>query len=407
MNQTPAARGRSTPKYQLTLASTGKVGHEGPPSENSPLIDFALKGLERCWLPELGRWSHIYHLDGRRRANESLPHSDVFYTLNVLLGLARVPRIPDAIRVRDIFQRNVPLLLTLPVRKYAFGVALWSAAELDLAVPKDIADDLWAFLSDASNWRNLRAQDVGMILTGVVAQARRLPERWSGIADALFSHIVAEFHRPSGLFGDAPSGLRRRFATFASQVYLAIGCYSYGRQKGEIRAIEIANRCSQNLIAMQGPNGEWPWFFDAAGGAVVDFYEVYSVHQYGMAPALLEFAESHDVSEARSALVKGFNWVLGGNQLARPMFDNGTRLSIRSQARKGELNTDKWRALRAVRNTILGPTSGLAEPKNLELRLECRSYELGWILWAFGQRTDLPELTHHRFFTDIRSAPTH
>ena len=59
-------------------------------SENSPLVDYALKGLELCWLPEYGRWSHIYHLDNRDRPNESVPDSDVFYTLNVLLGLARV-----------------------------------------------------------------------------------------------------------------------------------------------------------------------------------------------------------------------------------------------------------------------------------------------------------------------------
>src|ERR1019366_2913043 len=50
-------------------------GGDGQPL-NSPLIEYALKGLERCWLPEHGRWSHIYHLDGRKDPNESLPQSD-------------------------------------------------------------------------------------------------------------------------------------------------------------------------------------------------------------------------------------------------------------------------------------------------------------------------------------------
>ena len=50
---------------------------------------------------------------------------------------------------------------------------------------------------------------------------------------------------------------------------------------------------------------------------VLDFYEVYSVHQYGMAPAFLECAERHGVPKARDALIKGFKWVLGDNQLAR------------------------------------------------------------------------------------------
>ena len=82
---------------------------------------------------------------------------------------------------------------------------------------------------------------------------------------------------------------------------------------GDDRAIQIANACTRKLIERQGPNGEWPWFFDAASGRVLDFYEVYSVHQYGMAPAFLGHAEQHGVFEARSAIVRGFNWVLGQN----------------------------------------------------------------------------------------------
>src|SRR5215471_9272192 len=78
----------------------------------SPLMRFVLRGLDSCWLPLVNRWSHIYHLDGRENPNESLPQSDVFYTLNVLLGLSRLvragwrpPRDP-----RSIFMRNACLI---------------------------------------------------------------------------------------------------------------------------------------------------------------------------------------------------------------------------------------------------------------------------------------------------------
>jgi hypothetical protein len=368
--------------------------------ENSPLIDYALKGLERCWLPDHGRWSHAYHLDGRQQPNQSNPSSDVFYTLNVLLGMARVPSVPATINVPEIYQRNVQQLLRLPVRKYAFGVALWAAAELRLDVPEDVAARVFADVSDRRTLRSFRAQDIGMVLTGIAAQARGDSKRWSRAADELYSQILAGYCWPSGLFADASSGPRRRFASFASQVYLTLACYSYGELKGDARAIEIANRCSRKLISLQGPNGEWPWFFDAKNGLVVDFYEIYSVHQYGMAPAFLEFAERHGVPEARSALIRGFNWVLGANQLAKPMLEPALHLSIRSQVRKGELHSDKWRMLRAIRNSLLRTASGLADPSKLELRLECRSYELGWILWSFGRRSDLPQLTHHGLFCD-------
>src|ERR1700682_4113434 len=105
------------------------------PSQNSHLVNYALSGLQKSWLPEHGRWSHIYHLDGRGSPNESLPQSDVFYTLNVLLGMSRLTETPDSINVSEIFRRNVFQLTRLPVPTYSFGMALWAAAELDLEIP--------------------------------------------------------------------------------------------------------------------------------------------------------------------------------------------------------------------------------------------------------------------------------
>jgi hypothetical protein len=367
---------------------------------NSPLVDYALKGLDRCWLPEFGRWSHIYHLDKRDQPNESVPPSDVFYTLNVLLGMARVRSVPRNIKVAETFERNVRELLALPVSKYAFGVALWAGAELKLALPDDVLRHIDRMLSDKGQWQSFRAQDLGMIVIGVAAQARIDRKKWSPIATDLFEFLLDRYHAPSGLFFDAAFGLRRRYASFATQTYLLLACYAYGELMNDDRAIQIANMRTRKLIERQGPNGEWPWFFDAAGGRVIDFYEVYSVHQYGMAPAFLEVAERHGVSEARAAIIKGFNWVFGQNQLSTPMLVPDLHLSIRSQVRRGELATKKWRVLRALGNSVLGRNAFLIDPSELELRRECRSYELGWILWSFGQRTDLPELTHNPVFVE-------
>ncbi len=196
---------------------------------NTPLINYALKGLERCWLPDVGRWSHIYHLDGRDPPNESVPSSDVFYTLNVLLGLSRVGQIPPGINLRDTFQRNVVQLIDLPVPQYAFGMALWTGAELNLEIPGNILGRIYTLLSDRKNWLKFRAQDLGMILAGVVAQAKRDPKIWSPLADALFEFLEKRYLSRSGLFFDAPRGLRRRFGSFATQTYLTVRLLSIRR----------------------------------------------------------------------------------------------------------------------------------------------------------------------------------
>jgi hypothetical protein len=367
---------------------------------NSPLVNYALAGLQRCWLPEHGRWSHIHHLDGRDSPNETLPPRDVFYTLNVLLGMSRLDEIPDSINLSEIFRRNVRQLTRMPVAKYAFGMALWAGAELELDVPEEVAPHLNSLL-EQGNWSEFRAQDLGMLLTGIVAQARKGRKDWYHLAGPLFCFLSERYHSDSGLFFDAASGFRRRFASFATQTYLTIACYHYGEFAGNSEAIAMANTCSRKLIALQGPRGEWPWFFDARYGRVLDFYEVYSVHQYGMAPALLECAERHDVREARAALTKGFRWVLGENQLGRSMLIPQLQLSVRSQVRKNELHTKNRRMLRAVRNAYLGRSSTLIDPAEVSLRLECRSYELGWILWSFGQRAELSQLTHNETFSGV------
>lgn len=91
----------------------------------------------------------------------------------------------------------------------------------------------------------------------------------------------------------------------------------------------------------------------------------------------------------------------GENQMAIPMLVPDLHLTIRSQVRKGELHSKRRRAFRAIGNSLLGRKAELIDPAGLQLRLECRSYELGWILWSFGNRTDLPELTHNEAFVDV------
>jgi hypothetical protein len=354
-------------------------------------------------MPALGRWSHIYHLDGRAQPNESVPHSDVFYSLNVLLGLSRVTAVPDWIDVKGTFERNAKRLNELPVRKYAFGTALWTAAELGFELPAGVSQTIGRILQSQEDWKAFHAQDLGMILAGVTAQARREPGTWSTIARKLFEFLIERYHSEAGLFFDTAHGPRRRFASFATQTYLTLASYCYGDLSGDERAIRIANACTRKLIGFQGPDGEWPWFFDAQTGRVLDYYEVYSVHQYGMAPAFLEWAERYGVGQARGALAKGFRWVLGQNQMSVPMILPELQLSIRSQLRKGELRTTAWRVLRAIRNSGLGFDGKLAAPESLELRRECRSYELGWILWSFGRRQDFPELTGHPMFASAKS----
>jgi hypothetical protein len=363
----------------------------------SPLIEYVIRGLRNCWLPDKGRWSHIYHLDGRVNPNESIPPSDVFYSLNVLLGLSRLGknRFDLGYDLQDTFETNVVAMCQLPVPKYAYGMALWAGAELNLSLPNEPLLQIEKFINDRENWARFRAQDLGMILIGVIAQQSRESSHWEALAHALFGFLVQRFSCPSGLFYDEAFGLRRRWASFATQTYLTLACYSYAEAFCSDEALRLALACTSKMIALQGQNGEWPWFFDVPQARVVDFYEIYSVHQDGMAPAFLEHAERHGLPGAKDALCKGFFWIYGQNEMRKSMLMPQKSLIVRSHVRRGELHNKSKRVFRALRNTVFHSNDQLVGSDQIELRLECRSYHLGWVIWSFAQRVDVPEITGH------------
>lgn len=368
----------------------------------APLIRYATLGLRRCYMPRAGLWSHKYHLDGRAEPNESVPHSDGYYSLNVLLGFARNPEMiaSEPYDLKAIFKTATGSLQLPRARIYAFGMALWAGAELGLEVPERALSMVRDFTADPSAAVHWTAQDIGLMLSGAIAQSRFNPA-WRGIAASLRDVILASYRAPRGLFFDSGSGIRRHFASFASQVYCCLGLYHFGEAMGDPVAVAAANACVARLIALQGPRGEWPWFFVPRQGTVVDFYEVYSVHQHGMAPAILHHAIRHGVAGAREALVKGFIWLFGNNELGCTMLRPELHLFYRSQRRSGMSGSRAARVLRALSNAALHRCDeiGAARAAGRTLTLEMRSYELGWILWSFGGRHDFPDLTGRAEFS--------
>jgi hypothetical protein len=361
----------------------------------SPLTRYGIAGLRRCWMPEHGRWSHKYHLDGRPSPNESIPHSDLYYSLNVLLGFAPVRQAlaDEPYDVPVLFNAICDELPNHAVRNGAWGMALWAAAELCLDTPGLAADRVRQVAADPATAATWTAQDVGLSLSGAATQARR-DKSWHAVARPLSQILMQHFRGPGALFRDSGQGPRRHFATFATQVYAAMSLYQYGEETGDTDAIAMANACVTKLIELQGPSGEWPWFYLPRADRVLDPYEIYSVHQHGMAPALLHHAVQHGVPRAREAIVTGFRWIFGANEMEISMLLPDLQLIYRSQRRRGLGGRREARLMRAAVAAAVGSNAWPSVKVPLELTKEMRSYEFGWLLWSFGGRDDYPELTN-------------
>ena len=388
--------------WQQTANEAGRAAVATP--RPSRLESYALAGLRRCWVSDSATWSHKYHLDGRVPPNMSLPPSNLYYSLNVLLGLSRLaPTAPQRGDAKDLLCSLVSAGEHVAVRDGFWGMALWVAACLDVDPPGAAAARVRALgqgLSTLSAWR---AQDLGLALSGACAQAR-CDGAWTGCTHRLGQALLAQLTGPGPLFRDCASGLRRHVATFATQVYAVLALYHYGELTGDQAALEAANACVRRLIAAQGEHGEWPWFYAPASGRVLDVYEVYSVHQHGMAPAILHLAETHGVAGARDALIKGFLWIFGNNEMGVSMLRPDVCMIVRSQARRFPHGGRTVRLARAASRALTDRNAQLAGKQALVLTQEMRSYEFGWLLWSFAGRDDYRELTAHEAFADPAGA---
>jgi hypothetical protein len=364
--------------------------------QDDALTRYGLAGLARCWMPDLARWSHKYHLDGRAQPNESVPHSDVYYSLNVILGLARVvDAAPSGCAdIASVFRALCETSLDLPVRNGIWGMAAWAACAHDLDLPGPVCDRLKAAAGDLRGWQ---AQDVGLSLTGACALAAR-DGAWRQPATILRDVLMREFRGPGALFRDGARGVRRHVATFATQVYAALALYHFGEAFGDEMALDAADACVTKLLALQGELGEWPWFYDPASECVTDRYEVYSVHQHGMAPALLHHAVERGVPGAEAGLRRGFEWLFGRNEMGISMLVPELSLVHRSQARRGMAGRREIRFMRALAAVISRQGGAAAGGAALRLTPEMRSYEFGWLLWSFSNRPAYADLAGRAAF---------
>lgn len=178
---------------------------------------------------------------------------------------------------------------------------------------------------------------------------------------------------------------RKWLPNFATQIYGVLAFAIVADLGLDDRVLLLAQKTADRLIDLQLPDGGWPWLFNARTGRVAEPYEIYSVHQHGMAPmALLELTEVSGDSRYAKAALKGLEWINGKNSMKQLMIDNRECLIYRSIRRK-----KPWNKLALYANSGL---SFILDPKifnwrgSTELNLTCCSYEMGWLLEAWCGR---------------------
>jgi hypothetical protein len=311
------------------------------------------------------------------------------YTAIVLLGLlraaARGREHPfDTARLKSLL---IDAVGGPEVTPGDIGLLLWADARSGTEATDRLLDALRASVG-RTGLDGLEGMEVAWIATGLAETHLRLKrsEVDPPLAGAV-GQLLDRRGSPSGLLLHRGTGSRRRFPNFATEIYGVIALVRIAGILEEPRAAEAARRIGDRLLALQRPNGGWPWIFDARRGTVVEPFEIYSVHQDAMAPmGLFELSEATGDPRYREAALRGLDWIWGRNELGRTMLDRDAGMLYRSIRRRRPL--DRGVLYANTLGSYLGGAPLAGWDGRLELNPTDRPYHLGWVLEAWSGREE-------------------
>lgn len=241
--------------------------------------------------------------------------------------------------------------------------------------------------------------ELGQVLYGLLAGADAYPagrDAALAAAGACVEELTGRFNPRAGVFRASPRRvpprrelLEARFAHFAAQVYPLHGLAAYCLATGEQPPPAVAGT-AERLVEAQGALGQWWWLYSCRARVVIEGYPVYSVHQDGMAFLGLARLAELGVGDYGEALAKGLRWLDGANELGAELVVGEPPLIPRCLMRAGSeadapYGISRANFARAIGRSLVPRAGGdrnRAGPGRLEVLRECRSYHLGWLLYA-------------------------
>ena len=183
------------------------------------------------------------------------------------------------------------------------------------------------------------------------------------------------------------------FVSFGGIVYFLMALDHYAQIFADESTSTLFQQSVSRVLALQGQSGEWPWFIDSGTGSIMDWYQIYSVHQDSMAMLFLFPALRLGLHGVESSIQRSVSFLLGNNQINTSLIRIKPFFIYRSIRRKFKFLERPLRLMRAITLKSAKKSGDPANAAGLELNKECRSYHLGWILYTWVGRSDFTEFT--------------
>jgi len=312
----------------------------------------------------------------------------VRYSINSLVGLQAVARSEpgeiDAAAVDSLTAAFLDRRAADVTNPADIGLLLVLLAEGELSRPRALAalGDIRGLVARGAAER-LTMQENSWMLWGASAAARAGLPGAGDVAVELGKAILGSFvDDTSGLPHHSLARYRRGVVSFGAVVYFLRAQHELSSAIGDERAGAAFARGVQAIVRTQGTLGEWPWLIDVKRCVPLDFYPVFAVHQDSMSMLFLlpALAGGSDVS---LSIETSLEWVFGRNELSTRMTEDDPFVAYRSIERS-ENAPRLRRYVRATARSLAGGSNRSGSGRRVRLNRECRSYHLGWILYAWA-----------------------
>jgi hypothetical protein len=222
----------------------------------------------------------------------------------------------------------------------------------------------------------LNLQDLAWMLWGAASHPDDAAARQ--VADHTFEFVRVLYTTPSGVPRHSLARYRSHIVSFGSLVYYLRALHEYGSPQAQ----ELLAAGRKRVLALQDHDGAWPWMIDVRTATAFDRYPIFTVHQDSMAMLFLFEAERAGADGATAAIERSVRWNLGANELGARMVLSDPHPWIYRSIERTERAPRIRRYLRG-----LGRPPKTAPPRAPSLRInrECRSYHLGWVLYAWSE----------------------
>jgi hypothetical protein len=360
---------------------------------HSALIDHATELLLSMYSEDLNLFSSSTIQTGSRYQNEYLAPDCFRYSTVSLLGLQQ------SFNFLGRPERFVPLLDGFANRHWR---QINSVGDLGMlcsllqSIAHPLQKSVFAAIKERWAFRDLPSQLTAQEICQLLIALCEMHARESSVAcETLAREVWAciEAHFFCGATGFCFHNLkwyRPPFVSFGAITYYLRALHDFGKAFQVEEASRRYREVLKRVVALQGPRGEWPWFFNALKGNVAEWYEIYSVHQHAMAFLFLFPALAEGDDDLPERIRRSYRWIFGNNELGAPMIQLNPFFIYRS-IRRREGRPRLRRFARAAACSWLGRRPSFAPISSVEINKECRSYEIGWLLYVWSQQRKFEE----------------